>query len=171
MSTLSAKHFHDEAAAFAELESIMWPNGPVCPHCGSDKRIYDLKGVRSKPSKKHPEGVTDWLADDEQEITRGTVRLLKEFLNSGSGEGEGEGGDDDTPPAEPAAPKEKEEKEADPDKLKKAIVTVEHDGRPGRLMLNRRPSREGASWMKYDDDGSEFEAELADVRLISVIEG
>lgn len=57
MSTLSAKHFHDEAAAFAELESIMWPNGPVCPHCGADKRIYDLKGVRSKPSKKHPEGV------------------------------------------------------------------------------------------------------------------
>ena len=50
-----------------------------------------------------------------------------------------------------------------PDKLKKAIVTVEHDGRPGRLMLNRRPSREGASWMKYDDDGSEFEAELCEI--------
>ncbi|HVJ76959.1 MAG TPA: IS1595 family transposase [Hyphomicrobium sp.] len=57
MSILSAKHFHDEAAAFAELESILWPNGPVCPHCGADKRIYDLKGVRSKPSKKNPEGV------------------------------------------------------------------------------------------------------------------
>ncbi|MDI1364144.1 MAG: ParB/RepB/Spo0J family partition protein [bacterium] len=135
--------------------------------CRDVTLINELVGLY----KKHPEGVTDWLADDEQEITRGTVRLLKEFLNSGSGEGEGEGGDDDTPPAEPAAPKEKEEKEADPDKLKKAIVTVEHDGRPGRLMLNRRPSREGASWMKYDDDGSEFEAELADVRLISVIEG
>jgi transposase-like protein len=57
MSILSAKHFHDEAAAFAELESILWPNGPVCPHCGADKRIYDLKGVRSKPSKKNPKGV------------------------------------------------------------------------------------------------------------------
>ena len=57
MSILTAKHFHDEAAAFTELEAILWPNGPVCPHCGADKRIYDLKGVRSKPSKKHPEGV------------------------------------------------------------------------------------------------------------------
>lgn len=57
MSILSAKHFHDEAAAFTELEAILWPHGPVCPHCGADKRVYDLKGVRSKPSKKNPEGV------------------------------------------------------------------------------------------------------------------
>jgi transposase-like protein len=57
MSILTAKHFHDEAAAFTELESILWPNGPVCPHCGADKRIYELKGVRSKPSKKHPNGI------------------------------------------------------------------------------------------------------------------
>ena len=57
MSILNAKHFHDEEAAFAELESILWPNGPVCPHCGSLDRIYVLKGVRSKPSKKHPKGV------------------------------------------------------------------------------------------------------------------
>ncbi|MGE0629104.1 MAG: IS1595 family transposase [Hyphomicrobiaceae bacterium] len=57
MSILNAKHFHDEEAAFAELEAIMWPSGPVCPHCGATDRIYALKGVRSKPSKKHPEGV------------------------------------------------------------------------------------------------------------------
>jgi transposase-like protein len=57
MSILSAKHFHDEAAAFADLEAILWPDGPVCPHCGGLDRVYALKGVRSKPSKKHPEGV------------------------------------------------------------------------------------------------------------------
>lgn len=136
--------------------------------CRDVTLINELVGLY----KKHPEGVTEWLADEEQEITRGTVRLLKEFLNSGSSEGEGDGeGEGDTPPAEPEPKKEKEEKEPDPDKLKKAIVTVEHDGRPGRLMLNRRPSREGVSWLKYDDDGSEFEAELGDVRLLSVIEG
>ena len=57
MSILNKKHFHDEAAAFAELEAILWPDGPICPHCGALDRIYGLKGVRSKPSKKHPEGV------------------------------------------------------------------------------------------------------------------
>lgn len=57
MSILSAKHFHDEASAFNELEAILWPEGPVCPHCGATDRIYALKGVRTKPSKKNPEGV------------------------------------------------------------------------------------------------------------------
>jgi transposase-like protein len=57
MSVLNAKHFHDEEAAFAELEAILWPDGPNCPHCGALDRIYALKGVRSKPSKKNPEGV------------------------------------------------------------------------------------------------------------------
>jgi transposase-like protein len=57
MSILSAPYFHDEAAAFEKLESIIWPNGPVCPHCGEAKRIGALEGVRSKPSKKSPEGV------------------------------------------------------------------------------------------------------------------
>ncbi|MEL6288264.1 MAG: IS1595 family transposase [Pseudomonadota bacterium] len=57
MSILSKAYFHDEAAAFAKLEEIIWPNGPVCPKCGHDGKIYTLKGVRSKPSKKNPEGI------------------------------------------------------------------------------------------------------------------
>lgn len=60
MSILTKPYFHDEGAAFAKLESIVWPDGPVCPKCGnkhSEKKIYDLKGVRSKPSKKNPDGV------------------------------------------------------------------------------------------------------------------
>lgn len=56
-SLLSQPHFHDEAAAFEKLESIVWPNGPVCPKCGNAENIYALKGVRSKPSRKNPEGV------------------------------------------------------------------------------------------------------------------
>ena len=57
MSVLNADHFRDEEAAFAKLESIVWPDGPVCPKCGALDRIYPLRGVRSKPSKKHPQGV------------------------------------------------------------------------------------------------------------------
>lgn len=57
MSVLSQSHFHDEEAAFKMVESIVWPDGPVCPHCGGKDRVYVLNGVRSKPSKKNPEGV------------------------------------------------------------------------------------------------------------------
>ncbi|MFO1069804.1 MAG: IS1595 family transposase [Geminicoccaceae bacterium] len=27
----------------------MWPNGPVCPHCGGTDRIYDLRGKSTRP--------------------------------------------------------------------------------------------------------------------------
>lgn len=58
MSVLSSPHFHDEAKAFEFLESILWADGVVCPHCGTvGGRVYDLSGVRSKPSPKNPEGV------------------------------------------------------------------------------------------------------------------
>lgn len=56
MSILSKPYFHDEAAAFAHIESVLWANGRVCPHCGTVDNSYALKGVRSKPSKKNPEG-------------------------------------------------------------------------------------------------------------------
>lgn len=57
MSVLSQPRFHDEAKAFEYLESIVWADGKVCPHCGVvNGRMYDLAGVRGKPSKKNPEG-------------------------------------------------------------------------------------------------------------------
>lgn len=57
MSVLSREYFHNEAAAFEHVESILWPEGPVCPHCGCMGRVYRLEGVYTKPSKKNPEGV------------------------------------------------------------------------------------------------------------------
>lgn len=57
MSVLSQPHFHSEPEAFRFLESIVWAAGVVCPHCGvTGGRVYDLSGVRGKPSKKSPEG-------------------------------------------------------------------------------------------------------------------
>lgn len=56
MSVLSAKYMHDEAAAFAHVEAMLWADGPVCPHCGVVDSAYPLTGVRTKPSAKNPEG-------------------------------------------------------------------------------------------------------------------
>ncbi len=57
MSILSKTYMHDEAAAFAHVECMLWPDGPFCPHCGNAGRTYALTGVRTKPSKKNPEGI------------------------------------------------------------------------------------------------------------------
>jgi transposase-like protein len=47
-SVLSAKHFHDETAAYEFLEARVWPNGPVCPHCGGVERISKMEGKSTR---------------------------------------------------------------------------------------------------------------------------
>jgi transposase-like protein len=57
MSILSQPHFHNEPEAFKFLESVVWADGVVCPHCGVlGGRVYDLSDVRGSKSKKSPEG-------------------------------------------------------------------------------------------------------------------
>ncbi len=48
MSDLQNPIFHDEAKARAWLESQVWPDGPFCPHCGSDN-VTALKGKAHRP--------------------------------------------------------------------------------------------------------------------------
>src|SRR5882672_8203656 len=38
--------FTDEDAARETLEACRWPNGPVCPHCGSFERIVLVGGEK-----------------------------------------------------------------------------------------------------------------------------
>jgi transposase-like protein len=47
-SILSAKHFHDERAAYAFVEARVWANGRVCPHCGVVDNSTALKGASTR---------------------------------------------------------------------------------------------------------------------------
>lgn len=47
-SVLSDKHFHDEAAAYRFVEARVWPNGPICPHCGGVERIGRMGGKSTR---------------------------------------------------------------------------------------------------------------------------
>ena len=47
-SILSNKHFHDEKAAYAFVEARVWPEGPVCSHCGSVERISKMGGKSTR---------------------------------------------------------------------------------------------------------------------------
>lgn len=55
MENLLAPQFTDADKAREHLEALRWPQGPVCPHCGSmaAKRLPVQYG---RPSKAHPEG-------------------------------------------------------------------------------------------------------------------
>jgi uncharacterized repeat protein (TIGR03803 family) len=48
-SVLNAPHFQDEAAAYAKIESLVWPNGAVCPHCQSTDRMKLMLGNATRP--------------------------------------------------------------------------------------------------------------------------
>ena len=47
-SILSAPYFHNEEAAYEFVEARLWPNGPVCPKCGSIGKHYLLKGKSTR---------------------------------------------------------------------------------------------------------------------------
>ena len=49
-SVLSEDRFQNEDAAFAFVEARLWPDGPVCPHCGNvdAKRIKKMEGKTTR---------------------------------------------------------------------------------------------------------------------------
>jgi transposase-like protein len=57
-SAFDNARFHNEEAAFAALEAIMWTDSkpPHCPLCGVAGKANRLAVQTSKPSKKNPEG-------------------------------------------------------------------------------------------------------------------
>jgi transposase-like protein len=47
-SVLNSKALQDEKAAYAWVEAQVWPNGPVCPHCGGVERLSLMKGKSTR---------------------------------------------------------------------------------------------------------------------------
>ena len=48
MSLLSQDHLQNEEAAYKWVEAHLWPEGPVCPHCGSVERISKMAGKATR---------------------------------------------------------------------------------------------------------------------------
>jgi transposase-like protein len=43
MSSFTEPRFNNDDAARAYLETLRWPDGPICPHCGTINRAYAIK--------------------------------------------------------------------------------------------------------------------------------
>ena len=68
MCDLTNPIFHDEDKARAHLEALRWPNGPVCPHCGS------VEGIKRLEGKSHRAGLHQCNACREHfTVTVGSV--------------------------------------------------------------------------------------------------
>ena len=49
MADLQNPIFHDDDKARAWMQARMWPNGPVCPHCGTENESTKLTGKAHRP--------------------------------------------------------------------------------------------------------------------------
>ncbi len=69
MADLTAPQFTDANAARQALEAVRWPNGPVCPHCGSvDDNVTKMEGKAHRPGLYHCKGCKGQFS-----VTVGTV--------------------------------------------------------------------------------------------------
>jgi transposase-like protein len=48
-SLLNATHLSNEEAAIEYVEARLWPDGPVCPHCGTIGQATRMKGKTTRP--------------------------------------------------------------------------------------------------------------------------
>lgn len=68
MSIADNPVFHDAAKAREWLETLLWPDGPICPHCGVIGAAYKLEG------KKHRAGLYKCKGCEAQfTVTVGTL--------------------------------------------------------------------------------------------------
>ena len=65
------RRYSTEEAARGYFERMRWPNGPVCPHCGSSDKIYALTANKTARIR---EGLYKCgTCDDRFSVTVGTV--------------------------------------------------------------------------------------------------
>ena len=48
-SHLNAAHYANEDAAIGYIEARLWPDGPICPHCGTVDDATRMKGKTTRP--------------------------------------------------------------------------------------------------------------------------
>lgn len=146
-----------------------------------ERKLNDVTVINelTKAFKTNPDEVAMWLGNEHQELTRGSVRLLRDYLEErahGLSIATNSVWDDSSHIDMPLDDVDRADtthssNEKDVDRLKKPILLVEHAGRPARLNLQRRPLAVGQGWLKYEDDGQEAECNLVEVKLVAILEG
>jgi transposase-like protein len=73
MSALTRTAFSGEPAAFEYLENTLWPDGAVCPHCGSIGRATKLQGRNGEGKRQARIGL--WKCNEKECRKQFTVKV------------------------------------------------------------------------------------------------
>ncbi|SFU67793.1 ParB/RepB/Spo0J family partition protein [Nitrosospira multiformis] len=122
--------------------------------------------------KLYPDDVELWLDDSTVEVTRHSIRSLRDFLDKRAEQEPSSGLISQEIQLEvESTSRERKRRTTNPFKLRKPAVQVRVEDRIGFLLYNRRPSRFGRAWIRYQDNGEEKELAMSDVQLVGLAEG
>jgi len=76
-NAFAAEHFQNDDAARKLIESIRWPSGPVCSHCGSINHAYAVTGRAGLYRCAEPECRKDFTCTTGTVMERSKVPLHK----------------------------------------------------------------------------------------------
>lgn len=141
-------------------------------------RVNDVTVVNELVSafKSAPIEVTQWLNNPSQEMTRGEIKLLREFLaekRRGSHATYRSDGQFDSHVVEGgqdvATASARDQGEA-ARRFKIGLIKVQHNDRIAYLLLSKRPLSRGRAWLRFEDNGQECDVALAEVHLLAIVE-
>ena len=75
LSKLTQNAFHSEQAAFAYLEATLWPDGPVCPHCGTIGKATKLATSGGTRDGKRQARIGLWKCNEKECRKQFTVKV------------------------------------------------------------------------------------------------
>lgn len=152
----------------------------------SSGRVTDVTVINElvRIHKKDASTLMRWLSKPNQEVTRGTVQGLRAFVE----------GSNAKPPAPTPSSTQKAEASGEEHAPARASATTATAANPSpreaaRKVPNRAPGPDGSAsagvavtvggrsarllraWVRFDDDGQEAEADLADLKLVAGNEG
>ena len=120
--------------------------------------IYELVNCH----KKDAAATESWLGS--QEVSRGALKQLKEFIDARQSDSR----------HAPAPVARAERHHPDPDKktpahtLRKPVIAVECDRKPGVLLFAKRPTKKGLVWVQIGTKEKEVKAET--IKVLSIAE-
>jgi transposase-like protein len=75
LSKLSKDAFHSEQTAFEYLEATLWPDGPVCPHCGTVGHATKLQTNGGSVDGKRQARIGLWKCNERECRKQFTVKV------------------------------------------------------------------------------------------------
>jgi transposase-like protein len=79
LSKLTKDAFHNEMAAFEYLEATLWPNGAICPHCGTIDQATRLQTNGGSKDGKRQARLGLWKCNEKECRKQFTVKIGSVF--------------------------------------------------------------------------------------------